>query len=135
MTDLANIVAFFEENLYQFALFLKILIEAIAVAIIAFSVLRTIPKIIRSHKKRRGEDFYISIRLDLGLSLALSLEFLLAADIVGTAVSPSWEAIGILAAIAGIRTFLNYFLQKEVKQLEEEKILEQKIYLSDEHEN
>ena len=58
------------------------------------------------------------IRLDLGLALALSLEFLLAADIVSTAVSPSWDDLGKLAAITGIRTFLNFFLNKEVDQLE-----------------
>ncbi|NEP80808.1 MAG: DUF1622 domain-containing protein [Okeania sp. SIO3B3] len=46
-------------------------------------------------------------------------QFLLAADIVGTAISPSWSDIGRLAAIAGIRTFLNFFLEKEVKELEE----------------
>jgi uncharacterized membrane protein len=43
-------------------------------------------------------------------------------DIVGTAVTPSWESIGLLAAIAGIRTFLNYFLHKEVRELEAEKL-------------
>jgi uncharacterized membrane protein len=124
----SGIISVIEHNLFQFALGLKLLIEAIAIAIVAFSILRTIPKIIRSHKKNRGEDFYLAIRLDLGVSLALSLEFLLAADIVGTALSPSWNAIGILAAIAGIRTFLNYFLQQEVKELEQEKLLERKQF-------
>lgn len=125
------IISAIEGGLFEFALALKLAIEAIAIAIVAFSVLRTLPKIVRSHRRNRGEDFYISIRLDLGLSLALSLEFLLAADIIGTAVSPSWNAIGLLAAIAAIRTFLNYFLQKEVRELEEEKLLEQQQYLSE----
>ena len=52
--------------------------------------------------------------LALGRSLALSLEFLLGADILRTAVEPSWEEIGRLAAIATIRTALNYFLQREI---------------------
>ena len=65
-------------------------------------------------------NFYQEIRLDFGLSLALAMEFLLAADIVATAVTPTWEAIGTLGAIAGIRTFLNYFLHRDVKELEAE---------------
>ena len=55
-----------------------------------------------------------SVRLALGRSLALSLEFLLGADILRTAVEPSWDEIGRLAAIATIRTALNYFLQREI---------------------
>ena len=110
-----------ETELHHVATILKLIIEGIAIAIIAFSVLKTVPKFIRSYRRKDSEEFYREIRLDLGLSLALSLEFLLAADIVGTAVTPSWEAIGLLAAIAGIRTFLNYFLHKEVKELEIEK--------------
>ncbi len=51
-----------------------------------------------------------SIRLGLGRSLGLALEFLLAADILSTAIAPTWDAIGKLAAIATIRAILNYFL-------------------------
>ena len=49
-------------------------------------------------------------RLLLGRFLALGLEFQLAADILETAVAPSFEEIGKLGAIAAIRTALNYFL-------------------------
>jgi uncharacterized membrane protein len=56
------------------------------------------------------------LRLGLGRSLALSLEFLLGADILRTAVEPSWDEIGRLAAIAAIRTALNFFLQREIAQ-------------------
>ncbi len=58
------------------------------------------------------------IRLGLGRSLGLALEFLLAADILNTAVAPTWEAIGKLAAIATIRTLLNYFLALELSREE-----------------
>ena len=60
------------------------------------------------------------IRLDLGRALVLALEFLLAADIVRTAVAPTWEEIGKLAAIAAIRTVLNFFLQLEIAREERE---------------
>ena len=45
--------------------------------------------------------------------LAVALEFELAADILRTAVAPTWNEIGQLAAIAALRTALNYFLGKE----------------------
>jgi uncharacterized membrane protein len=53
-------------------------------------------------------------RIKLGHSLSLGLEFLIAADILKTAVAPSWTEIGQLAAIIGIRTVLNLFLQREL---------------------
>ncbi len=54
------------------------------------------------------------VRLRLGRWLALGLEFELAADILRTAVAPTWNEIGQLAAIVVLRTVLNYFLQKEI---------------------
>ncbi len=110
-----------EIELHHLATILKLVIEGIAISIVAFSILKTVPKFIRSYRRKDSEDFYHEIRLDFGLSLALALEFLLAADIVATAVTPTWEAIGSLGAIAGVRTFLNYFLRQEVKELEAEK--------------
>jgi uncharacterized membrane protein len=53
-------------------------------------------------------------RLRLGRWLAVALEFELGADILRTAVTPDLTRIGQLAAIAAIRTALNYFLQKEI---------------------
>ena len=45
------------------------------------------------------------------------LQFALAADIVRSAISPTWEQIGQLAAIAAIRTFLSYFLERDLMEL------------------
>jgi uncharacterized membrane protein len=59
------------------------------------------------------------IRLGVGRSLALALELLLAADILRTAVEPTWDEIGRLAAIAAIRTGLNFFLQQELAREEQ----------------
>ncbi|MGI4766621.1 MAG: DUF1622 domain-containing protein [Janthinobacterium lividum] len=63
---------------------------------------------------RRKED----VRLKLGRWLAVALEFELAADILRTAVAPTWTEIGQLAAIAVLRTALNYFLQQEIDKAE-----------------
>ena len=54
-----------------------------------------------------------------GMWLLLGLEFELAADIIDSVVAPSWQDIGQLGAIAVIRTFLNYFLEKDLDETEE----------------
>lgn len=51
--------------------------------------------------------------------LVVGLTFQLAADIIETSISTSWEAIGRLAAIAVIRTFLNYFLERDLAEMRE----------------
>ena len=56
------------------------------------------------------------MRLSLARFLVLGLEFQLAADVLRTAISPSFDEIGKLAAIAAIRTLLNYFLNREIAQ-------------------
>ncbi|MDP9399924.1 MAG: DUF1622 domain-containing protein [Actinomycetota bacterium] len=48
--------------------------------------------------------------------MALGLEFQLASDILGTAVSPTFAEIGKLGAIAAIRTVLNFFLAQELER-------------------
>ncbi|MBV9444102.1 MAG: DUF1622 domain-containing protein [Acidobacteriaceae bacterium] len=55
-------------------------------------------------------------RLTLGRWLAVALEFELAADILNTAVTPTWSDIEKLAAIAALRTALTYFLEREIRQ-------------------
>jgi uncharacterized membrane protein len=50
--------------------------------------------------------------------LVAGLTFQLAADVVATTVAPTWEEVGRLAAVAGIRTFLSYFLDHEVASTE-----------------
>ncbi|MEU8606600.1 DUF1622 domain-containing protein [Actinoplanes sp. NPDC048791] len=64
---------------------------------------------------RRTERF-TPVRLSLGRFLALGLEFQLASDILRTAIAPTLREIGELAAVAAIRTALNYFLAREIKQ-------------------
>ena len=107
-----------EALLGHIVFFLDVTLEIIAILIIASAVLIALQRLLRRIGQVGNYETWESIRLELGLALALSLEFLLAADIVATAVSHSWDAIGKLGAVTGIRTFLNFFLQKEVQQLE-----------------
>lgn len=57
---------------------------------------------------------YDEVRLVFSRYLVMALEFELASDILGTLISPSWDQLGRLAVIAAIRTFLNFFLQREI---------------------
>ena len=69
---------------------------------------------------QRDINQFSSVRLTLARFLVLGLEFQLAADVLRTAISPSFEEIGKLAAIAAIRTLLNYFLNREIAQEQQE---------------
>jgi uncharacterized membrane protein len=90
------------------------LVEGIGALIVAVAVIIATARYLSGLAIQRYMMPSDSVRLALGRSLALSLEFLLGADILRTAVEPSWEEIGRLAAIAAIRTALNYFLQREI---------------------
>jgi uncharacterized membrane protein len=59
---------------------------------------------------------FADVRLTLARFLAIALEFQLGADILSTAVAPTWDAIGKLAAVAVIRTALNYFLSRDMQE-------------------
>jgi len=61
----------------------------------------------------------LSIRLQLGRVLALGLEFTIASDILRTAVAPTRQDILNLGAIVLLRTLLNYFLEREIREGEE----------------
>ena len=60
-----------------------------------------------------------ALRLQFGSWLALALEFQLGADIVSTTVNPTFQKLGELGLLALIRTFLNFFLQKEMQAEEQ----------------
>lgn len=68
----------------------------------------------RQSKVGQRKDIWLSF----GVWLLLGLEFELGADIVRTAISPTWTEIGQLAAIGFIRTFLNLFLERDLEKYE-----------------
>lgn len=57
------------------------------------------------------------IRLNLGLVLTLGLEFIVAADLIGTTTAPDYYSIGILASIVLIRTVLSCTLNREINSI------------------
>jgi uncharacterized membrane protein len=93
---------------------LRLLVEALGALVIAAGILVVVIALARHMLAGRGGSF-IAIRLSFARYLTLALELQLAADILSTSVAPTWERIGKLAAIAVIRTALNFFLSKELK--------------------
>lgn len=94
------------------------LAEAIQYSAAALIGLATLEATVRSLSLfiRRGgpERATEDVRLRLGRWLVVALEFQVAADILRTAVAPTWDEIGQLAAIIALRTALNFTLQKEI---------------------
>lgn len=95
-------------------------VEIAAALVIGIASVRAIAMFLGNYfKKLVPQKISIEdIRLSLGRSLALALEFLLGADILKTAVAPTWNEIGQLAAIAVLRTALNFFLDRELRNNE-----------------
>lgn len=98
---------------------LKFLLEALSVLCVAIGLAGALGKGVKfaQHSEKFLQNLPL-IRVQFGSWLALALEFLLAADIVATTVNPTWQSLGKLGLLALIRTFLNYFLQKELQEQE-----------------
>ena len=96
---------------------IQLAIELTGGVIIVWGCLVTTIDLLWRAAARQSFDFTRS-RLRLGRHLALALEYQLAADILATAFSPSWEQLGKLAAVAAIRTGLNFFLSLEIERSE-----------------
>jgi uncharacterized membrane protein len=67
-----------------------------------------------SHRRFR------EILVRFGRWLVAGLTFQLAADIIGTSIAPNWQEVGQLGAIAVIRTFLNFFLERDLAELRDD---------------
>ncbi len=94
----------------------EVILEALGVICIFVGIIVTARLTLKILKHRHRVMLpFIQIRLKFGLWLALALEFQLGADILSTAIAPTNEALIRLSVIAVIRTFLNYFLNKEIE--------------------
>jgi uncharacterized membrane protein len=96
--------------------FLVQVVEAAGAAIIFAGAVSAFARFVRVAFRREGMAPFAQVRLDLGRFLVLGLEFQLAADILRTAVAPNFTSLAQLAAIAAIRTALNFFLGREIKE-------------------
>lgn len=90
-------------------------VEILAALVIAVALIQFIVRYLMNVFQANVETINQKLRIQIGSSLALSLELLLGADILATAIAPTWDDIGKLAAIAVLRTALNYFLERELR--------------------
>ena len=108
-----------ESILRDFAHYVALAIEAIAIVVVAYGTGRAVVDVGRIALGRSARNLHGRVVwLRYAHVLVAGLTFQLAADIVGTTVAPTWEEVGRLAAVAGIRTFLSYFLDREVDSAE-----------------
>jgi len=97
-------------------------VELVSALIIAYGALEAVIGLLIPRRRFEKDKLFHKRRqvfLRFGVWLILGLEFELAADIVRSAISPTWSDIGQLGAIAAIRTVLNYFLERDIKEFEE----------------
>ena len=104
-----------ESTILNAVQWLRLVIETTGACIIGLGVVAAAYQFVRALYPPQIEGFN-GIRLTLARFLALALEFQLGADILSTAIAPSWDQIGKLGAIAVIRTGLNYFLTREMRE-------------------
>lgn len=110
-----------EEVFVEIANLVALCIEAGVVAVLAVASIIAAARMLRMAIARESALFIRrNIFLAYGSAIALALEFSLASDIIRSAISPSWDAIGKLAAIAAVRIALNFFLMRDIESLSEE---------------
>ena len=115
MTRLASFELLPESLLHEVVDTFVRLVEAAGALVIFIGAVVAVVQFLRVLPRRDPEQ-YVGVRLTLGRYLALGLEFQLASDVLRTAIAPSFEELGKLAAVAAIRTALNYFLAREIKE-------------------
>ena len=98
--------------------YLSSAVEVIAAFVIAVALLKFLYRYMKHLFNPDDEISNQTIRIQFGSALTVALELLLAADILATAIAPTWDDIGKLAAIAVLRTALNYFLERELRNNE-----------------
>ncbi len=104
-----------ESAVAQIVGWIRLVLEATGAVIVTAGAVMTLARMLDSLTRRQSMGFN-AIRLGLARYLALALEFQLASDILQTAIAPEWPEIGELAAIAAIRTALNFFLAREMRE-------------------
>jgi uncharacterized membrane protein len=107
------------EIVHRIVLVVSIAISAIGGVIVVWGVLEAVVGFLRGKLTPRAGDPIAgteTIRQRLGAHLLLGLEIFIGGDVISSVVSPSWDKVGLLAAIVAIRTVLSYFLRMEVRQ-------------------
>lgn len=110
-------------NLHQLLGFVQVCVSTIGVLIVISGVLLALYKylLMTLRGKLTTQGFKINaIRLDLGRILILGLEFIVAADLIGTTSTPDYYELGVLAIIVLIRTMLSFSINRELMMIHKE---------------
>jgi uncharacterized membrane protein len=95
-------------------------INVIAILVVVGGVLEAVVGLLRAMLNRSATLVAKrALWLDFARWLIAGLTFQLAADIVETAIAPSWDDLGKFAAIAAIRTLLSYFLDRDLDTIDQ----------------
>lgn len=109
-----------EELFRTIASYVALLLESMVVLTVAIGALEALYRIVVTMLVDRADDWdRRGVWLRFAGWILISLEFALGADIVRTAIAPSWDGVGKLGAIAVIRTFLGFFLGKDLETAQE----------------
>ena len=95
-------------------------IDVLALLVILVGTIEVSVTVARASFKPLGDQVARQAFLRYSRWLVAGLTFQLAADIIETSISTSWQTIGRVGAVAVIRTFLNYFLERDVRQQQRE---------------
>ena len=93
-------------------------ISLIGVMVVLWGTLQAVFAFLKDKLSGTGTNIAkdASMRQELSAHLLLGLEIFIAADIISSVSSPTWEKVGILGAVVGIRTVLSYFLTIEMEK-------------------
>ena len=103
-----------EDALIQTARYVALCLSALAILAIAIGAVEAVIGIARGMVAGDGHYERRAVWLGFARWLVSGLTFQLAADIVQTTAAPTWDEIGRVAAIAAIRTFLTFFLDRDI---------------------
>lgn len=109
--------------IHEILVFIQHLISVIGILIIVSGVFIALYQYmysVFSGQVMTPESSINRIRLNLGRVLILGLEFIVAADLIGTTTTPDYYAVGLLAIIVLIRTLLSFSINRELMQIEKE---------------
>lgn len=96
-----------------------IIINAIALFVIVIGTIEACLRSARTIFSRSVTGHQLrSVYLQYARWLVAGLTFQIAADVIETSIAPTWEEIGRLGAIAVIRTFLNFFLERDLAEVQ-----------------
>lgn len=114
---------FFNKSMHVLEI-ISMIISVVSVSVVIYGTIIAFASFLLNESKRFVGTYTVHklrlLRADLGTYLLLGLELLIASDILKTIVEPGVDELMILGGIVLLRTVLSYFLDREIRLLEQE---------------